>query len=137
MAVHERALEVAAELGAEPGRPLLRSRVMSALCSDDFVGAETMARDLHAMAGHVGDPAWVLECEYLLGIIDFWSARVESAAQHFASVSDGFDPAAPRFPGRHLPYAKSPLKKPLARRRPRQGTSEKVDQVDDGKAKCR
>jgi DNA-binding SARP family transcriptional activator len=93
LAVHDRAIAVAAELGAEPGRPLVRSRVMSALCRDDFAGAETMARDLRVLAGDLGDPAWVLECEYLLGVIDFWSARVEAAARHFAAVRDGFDPA--------------------------------------------
>jgi DNA-binding SARP family transcriptional activator len=92
--VHERAIELAAELGVEPGRPLLRSRVMSALCRDDFDGAATMVGELLERAGDIVDPAWLLECEYLLGVIDFWSARVSAAAQHFAAVRDRFDPTA-------------------------------------------
>lgn len=103
---HQRAAGVAARLGVELEPTVRRAMVMSALCRDDFDGAEASARRLLAQAEAMGDASLAMESHYLLGIAAFWAVRLEEARRHFQVVVDEFDPATRAR--HHLVYGHDP-----------------------------
>lgn len=105
-AVQQRAADVAANLGVELEPPMLRSLVMSSLCRDEFDEADAAARRLHAAGVAAGDEGLALESTYLLGVIAFWSGRLETAAGCFQEVVEHFDPQ--RHPDHVVRFGQDP-----------------------------
>jgi DNA-binding SARP family transcriptional activator len=87
-----RAAELAGLLGVDLQPPLLRSLVMSSICRKDFDGARVAAEQLHAAAERAGDDGLIVEGEYLLGIVAFWSGQPDVARSRFESVVERFGP---------------------------------------------
>ncbi|MEW6154510.1 MAG: AAA family ATPase [Actinomycetota bacterium] len=84
--VQDRALEVAAARGREPGTALLRSLVMSSLCRRSFDDARVAAARLAELAERAGDQSLAVEADYLLGITAFWTGRLTDARAGFERV---------------------------------------------------
>lgn len=90
IAIQQRAVELAADLGVDLEPPMLRSLVMSSLCRNEFDEARTAAERLSRSARQRGDDGLTIESDYLLGISSFWACDLPAAGDHFAQVIDRF-----------------------------------------------
>ena len=86
--VHDRALELADELGVEPQAPLLRSLALASLTRGDFAAAERFGERLHAQA----DDVLKVEGAYVLGVAAYWQGELEKAAARLAEVGERYRP---------------------------------------------
>lgn len=84
--MHERGLELARELGVEPGHPFLRSLAMGRLTRGDFAGAKRTGEQLRASGERDDDGVRVVEGNYVLGIAAFWSGEFLTAQKHFEAA---------------------------------------------------
>jgi DNA-binding SARP family transcriptional activator len=106
LAIQQRAITVATKLGVELEPPMLRSLAMSSLCRDEFEDAEAAALRLHEAGRTGGDGGLELESTYLLGVIAFWSGRLETALERFTDVVARFDPE--RHPDHIVRFGQDP-----------------------------
>ena len=96
-------MAVADLLGVGPPPELLRSVVLSHLARDEFAAARAVARRLRATAR---DGDLVVECEYLLAVVAFWSAQLGQAEGQFERVIGTF--RDDRRPAHHLRFGHDP-----------------------------
>jgi DNA-binding SARP family transcriptional activator len=92
LTMHERALEIVARLGREPGAPLLRSIGLARLAQGDDEGTLAVAEQLAARAARDGDRMMGAEAEYLLGVTAFWQGELGRARRHLEAAVAGADP---------------------------------------------
>jgi hypothetical protein len=90
----KRASDLSTALHVDLDPSLLRSRVMSSLCRNQFEEAREAAARLAESASASGDAGLAVESQYLLGIGAFWASDLDRATEHFQVVIDRFDPAA-------------------------------------------
>ena len=90
--VHERALELAAELAAEPAPPLLRSMALAMLTRGDYEAAQLLGEQLRARAERHGDEVLWVESAYVLGVAAFWRGLLEDARRHFTAAVERYRP---------------------------------------------
>jgi DNA-binding SARP family transcriptional activator len=104
--VHARAVAVAAELEVELEPPLLWSLAVAHMSRAAFEEARPFAHQLRARAERDADHVLVVQSDYLLGILAFWTGEFDSAAARFRSVVDGSRPED--LPTHVLRYAQDP-----------------------------
>ncbi|MEX5631397.1 AAA family ATPase [Parafrankia sp. FMc2] len=101
-AVHERALVLAATLGADLPSPLLCSLAVASLARGEFatarrLGAELLGRGSPgagaAELDDILDDIVVVEAEYVLGIVEFWQGNFEAARLRFEAALARYRPA--------------------------------------------
>jgi DNA-binding SARP family transcriptional activator len=90
--VHERAMELAAELGVEPEPPLLRSLAMATLTRGEYDAAEVVGEQLRARAERDGDDVLWVESAYVLGVAAFWRGLLGDARRHFTGAVERYRP---------------------------------------------
>jgi hypothetical protein len=91
-ALHERALELARDLGVEPEPPLLRSLALASLTRGDFTRARHFGRQLCARGEQVGDGALVVESDYVLGVSAYWQGELAAARTHLTAAAERHRP---------------------------------------------
>ncbi len=79
---HQRALELARSLGAEPAPPLLRSVGLGSLARGDFTAAREYGAALRERGERDDDDVLRVEGEYLLGVTAFWAGELTDARGH-------------------------------------------------------
>jgi hypothetical protein len=82
-AIHDRALEVAGALAADPAPRLLVSLALAALSNFDFARAREYGERLRDAGERDADPMTIAESEYILGIVTFWLGELNQAKTHF------------------------------------------------------
>jgi DNA-binding SARP family transcriptional activator len=90
--IQRRGLQLAGELGVEPGPPLLHSLAIASLTRGDFQTAQQVAAGLCAGGERDGDDVRVVEGEYVLGIAAFWTGAFGAARRHFERAVERYRP---------------------------------------------
>jgi tetratricopeptide (TPR) repeat protein len=94
--VHERALQLAAQLGVEPEPPLLWSLAFGPLTRGEWEPAREMGMRLRARAERDDDQVLWVESDYIRGIAAYWPGRLAEARGHFEAAMRRFQPARRR-----------------------------------------
>ena len=88
--MHERALQLAGQLGREPEPPLMRSLAMAALTRGEWEPARGFGERLQARAERDDDQVLWVESGYLQGIAAYWPGRLTEARGHFQAAMERF-----------------------------------------------
>jgi DNA-binding SARP family transcriptional activator len=94
--VQTRALQLAGQLGSEPGPPLLWSLALAALTRGDWQGGRGFGERLRARAERDDDQVLWVESDYIRGIAAYWPGRLAEARGHFEAAMARFQPARRR-----------------------------------------
>jgi len=94
--VHTRALQLAGQLGGEPGPPLVWSLAMAALTRGDWEGGRGFGERLRARAEGDDDQVLWVESDYIRGIAAYWPGHLAQARGHFEAAMQRFQPARRR-----------------------------------------
>jgi tetratricopeptide (TPR) repeat protein len=90
--IQQRGLQLAGELGVEPGPPLLHSLAVASLTRGDFQTAQQVAEGLRAGGQRDDDDVRVVEGQYVLGIAAFWTGDFAAARRHFERAIERYRP---------------------------------------------
>ena len=90
--IQRRGLQLAHELGVDPGPPLLHSLAVASLTRGDFQTAQEVAEGLRTGGERDDDDVRVVEGEYVLGIAAFWTGEFHSARRHFEAAIQRYRP---------------------------------------------
>ena len=90
--MHERALQLAGQLGTEPEPPLMWSLAMAALTRGEWEPARGFGERLRARAERDDDQVLWVESDYLQGIAAYWPGRLTAARGHFEAAMARFRP---------------------------------------------
>jgi DNA-binding SARP family transcriptional activator len=94
--VHERALQLAAQLGVDPEPPLLWSLAFGPLTRGEWEPAQEMGVRLRTRAERDDDQVLWVESDYIRGIAAYWPGRLAEARGHFEAAMRRFSPARRR-----------------------------------------
>lgn len=90
--VHERALRIADEHGADLEPPLVRSIAMAHLTRGGFDAARVFGQQLQDRAERDGDEVLHVEADYVLGVAAFWQGKLADARRRLARAVERYRP---------------------------------------------
>jgi len=94
--VHQRALQLAGQLGCETEPPLTWSLALGSLARGDWPSGRGYGERLRARAERDGDDVLLVESDYIRGIAAYWQGQLAQARGLFESAMSRFAPARRR-----------------------------------------
>lgn len=105
-AAYERARTLCERLGQETDPPILRALSISDVTTGNMGRAHELAGELMELARHEGNPVWIVEGHYAMGVTCFWLGRFATSREH---LEQGCERYRPELAGVHTSlYAQNP-----------------------------